>query len=50
MAGIQNIIGHALAARPRCGDVEKKTLNFLIFQYRFDILLEIRLYGVAEQI
>jgi hypothetical protein len=26
-----------------------KTLKFLIFQYRFDILLEIRLSGVAEQ-
>ena len=36
-------------ARLRRDDVEKKTLNFLIFQYRFDILLEIRFNGVAEQ-
>jgi|GEM_PF-3719957 len=41
---------HAFTARPRCGDTEKETLNISLFQYRFDILLKMRLSGVAEQI
>ena len=32
-----------------CGDAEKETLKYLIFQDRFDILLEKRLSGIAEQ-
>ena len=32
-----------------CGDAEKETLKYLIFQDRFDILLEKRLSCVAEQ-
>jgi len=35
--------------RPRCGDAEKETLKYLIFQDRFDILLEMKFSGVAEQ-
>ena len=35
--------------RPRWFDVEKETLKYLIFQYRFDILLEMKFSGVAEQ-
>ena len=31
------------------GNFEKKTLKDLLLQYRFDILLEMRLSGVAEQ-
>jgi hypothetical protein len=38
------------AVRPWCGAFEKKTLNFLIFQDRFDILLEMKLSGVAERL
>ncbi len=41
---------HAVAAGAGWGDVEKKTLKFLIFQDRFNILLEMRLSGIAEQI
>jgi hypothetical protein len=42
------------AGRHRCGDVKKKMLKFLIFQYRFDILtvaelLEMSFSSVAEQ-
>ncbi len=38
-----------LAARLGCCDGEKKTLKYLIFQDRFDILLEMRFSGIAEQ-
>jgi len=40
---------HAFTARLGWIDVEKKTLKDLFFQYRFDILLGMRLSGVAEQ-
>ena len=36
-------------ARLRCGDAEKETLKYLIFQDRFDMLLKMRLSSVTEQ-
>ena len=40
---------YPLFTQPRCSDVQEKTLKFLIFQDRFDILLKMEFSGVAEQ-
>jgi len=46
---VSGLTRHAFIARPRWSIFGKKTLKFSIFQDRFDILLEMRLSGVAEQ-